>query len=443
MHDGGAVVASAVVLLTDRREQEHLVVHRETEDDGEEHHRGPGLDRRAAVDTEDAAEPSPLEDHDHDAVGRADRQQVHHDGLERHEHAAEDDQQQHEAQQQHAADEPRQPAREDRREVDAHRGLPADVHVVGKVAAQVVHEVLGCCGLRRRRREGSEHRDPAVGALGCRLDERDARCARDLLHDRRHGRSSGVGRGVDDDHERTVDAGAEAVGEPVVGVAGRGADGVVAGVGHGEPHAESRQREGDEHAASDHREADRATAHGRTPARAHGRLVRAPATADVQLVDAGADEREQRREQRDRRGDCDRDGGRSAPREPGEEAEPHEQQAEQRDHHGDSCEDDRTAGGAHRFVDRVEHARTSRERSPVARDDEQRVVDADADADHRGDLAGEVRSVDECRPEGDCRERDEDAGDRGCDRQSHRDHGAERQQQDHDRSEEADDLGCR
>ena len=87
-------------------------------------------------------------------------------------------------------------------------------------------------------------RDPAVGALRCRLDERDARCVRDLLHDRRHCRSSGVGRGVDDDHERTVDARAEAVGEPVVGIAGRGADGVVAGVGHGEPHAESRAARG-------------------------------------------------------------------------------------------------------------------------------------------------------------------------------------------------------
>ena len=284
---------------------------------------------------------------------------------------------------------------------------------------------------------------PPVGALGCRLDERDPRCVRDLLHDRGHGRSSGVGRCVDDDHERTVDARAEAVGEPVVGIAGRGADGVVAGVGHGEPHAESRQREGDEHAASDHREADGATAHGIAPARAHGRLLRAPPRADVQLVDARAHEREQCGEQCDRRCDGDRDGGGRAPREPGEEAEPHEQQAEQRDHHCDSCEDDRTAGRAHRFVDRVEHARPSRERSPVARDDEQRVVDSDADADHRGDLTGEVRRGDECRPQGDCRERDEDAGDRGCDRESHRDHRAERQQQDHDRSEEADELGCR
>ena len=128
---------------------------------------------------------------------------------------------------------------------------------------------------------------------------------------------------------------------------------------------------------------------------------------------------------------------------PGEEAESHEQQAEQRDHHRDTCEDDRTAGSAHGFVDRVEDARPAGERSTVARDDEQRVVDADADADHRGDLTGEVRRVDERGPEGDGRERDEDAGDRGRDRESHRDHGAEGQQEDHDRGEEADELGCR
>ncbi len=134
LHDSGAVVARAVVLLTDGREQEDLVVHRQAEDDGEEHHRSPGLDGRARIDTEHAAEPSPLEDHHHHAVGGADRQQVHDDGLERHEHAAEDDEQQHEAQQEHTADEPRQSAGEDRREVDADRGLPSDVDVVGQVA---------------------------------------------------------------------------------------------------------------------------------------------------------------------------------------------------------------------------------------------------------------------------------------------------------------------
>ncbi len=61
----------------------------------------------------------------------------------------------------------------------------------------------------------------------------------------------GVGRRVDHDHERPVDAGAEAVGEPVVGAAGGGADGIVARVGNRQPHAECGQCESDEHAAAD------------------------------------------------------------------------------------------------------------------------------------------------------------------------------------------------
>jgi hypothetical protein len=79
----------------------------------------------------------------------------------------------------------------------------------------------------------------------------------------------------------------------------------------------------------------------------------------------------------------------------------------------------------------------------VAGDDEQRVVDAHADADHCRDLTGEVRCVDERGPEGDGGERDEDARDRGDDRESHRDDRAEGEQQDHDRSEETDELGGR
>ena len=43
------------------------------------------LDRRRR-DADDVAQPAPLEEGDDDAVGRADRQQVHDHGLERHEH---------------------------------------------------------------------------------------------------------------------------------------------------------------------------------------------------------------------------------------------------------------------------------------------------------------------------------------------------------------------
>ena len=78
---------------------------------------------------------------------------------------------------------------------------------------------------------------------------------------------------------------------------------------------------------------------------------------------------------------------------------------------------------------------------PVARDDEQGVVDPDAQPDHRRQDRGELRHG---------RERRQDQGEAGPrgeadhgrrDRQSHRDHGAERDQQDDHRGQQADQLG--
>ena len=163
----------------------------------------------------------------------------------------------------------------------------------------------------------------------------------------------------------------------------------------------------------------------------------------MQLVDAGADERQERRQQGDRGHDGDGDRGGGAPRETREEAQAHQQQTEQRDHDGDAGEDDRAARGTHGLVDRVHDAGPACERRAVAGHDQERVVDADADADHRRDLTGEVGCVDERGPEGDGGERHEDARDRGDDRKSHRDDGAEREQQDHHGGEETEELGRR
>ena len=52
----------------------------------------------------------------------------------------------------------------------------------------------------------------------------------------------GGGRDLDDDLDRAVEAGAEAVGEQVVGLALGRAGGGVAVVGRADPHAEHRQR---------------------------------------------------------------------------------------------------------------------------------------------------------------------------------------------------------
>ena len=71
-----------------------------------------------AADADDAAEPAPLEHGHDDAVGGADRQQVHDHGLERHEQRAEHHHQQQERQRQHGDEEVRQPRAEVVGEVD-------------------------------------------------------------------------------------------------------------------------------------------------------------------------------------------------------------------------------------------------------------------------------------------------------------------------------------
>jgi hypothetical protein len=76
-------------------------------------------------------------------------------------------------------------------------------------------------------------------------------------------------------------------------------------------------------------------------------------------------------------------------------------------------------------------------------DDQERVVDADTDSDHRGDLTREVGRVDDGRPDANGCQRDEDACDGGRERQSHCDDRPEREQQDHRGGQQAEQLGGR
>ena len=124
-----ALSLRAVVLLLHAREQEDLVVHRQAEHDREHHHRRPRLDRAFAVDADEAGAPAPLEHGDDDAVRRTDRQQVHDDGLERHEQRPEHDHQQQEAEDEHRTDQVREPVAEVVGEVDRRRVEPADRRV--------------------------------------------------------------------------------------------------------------------------------------------------------------------------------------------------------------------------------------------------------------------------------------------------------------------------
>ena len=118
---------------------------------------------------------------------------------------------------------------------------------------------------------------------------------------------------------------------------------------------------------------------------------------------------------------------------------------EQRDDDGAAREQHGPTGGVHRLDDRlarVAECRPGRHvRLAKARQDEQRVVDADAEPDHRRELGGEVRRVDDVREQRDRAESRAQPEQRGDDRQAHRDHRAERQQQHDDRGQQPDGRG--
>ncbi len=79
----------------------------------------------------------------------------------------------------------------------------------------------------------------------------------------------------------------------------------------------------------------------------------------------------------------------------------------------------------------------------VAGDDEQGIVDADAEADHRPDVGHPRRDLDQIRDERHRADSEGEAEDRQTDRQPHRDHRAECEEEDDDRGNDADHLGAR
>ena len=217
--DGDGVVLRAVVLLLDPRQQEDLVVHRQTEDDGEQEHRHPRLDRPGLVDADQAHAPAPLEDGDEDAVGGADRQQVHDHGLQRHENTSEHSHQQDEAEQQHDADEHRHAVADEPGEVGRPGRGPTDLGVdPGRgdhVVTEVVDERRRLLVLRRRTGLDTDHLQRAgLERLGWRGDHAgDVVRALQLLDEAAEELGILGGVALDDDDQRAVRAGTEALGQ--------------------------------------------------------------------------------------------------------------------------------------------------------------------------------------------------------------------------------------
>ena len=245
---------------------------------------------------------------------------------------------------------------------------------------------------------------------------------------------------MDGEEQRPVVAAAEARSEKVVrmprGVLRR----VVAGVACAEPQAECGRGEcKQQHGRSD-RGPSGAALDEPDPADPEARAGRVrPGAPKAALADALAGEHQQGGEQRERRGEHEQHPERCCDRNAVEEADAEREHAEERDHDGGSGEEDRAAGGVHRQLQRgADVTAVLAIGVAVARDDEEGVVDPDAEADHQRELGGEVDHVDQVAAEPDDAETGPEAEQRRHDRQAHREQRAEAEQQHDDGGEEAD-----
>jgi hypothetical protein len=238
-----------------------------------------------------------------------------------------------------------------------------------------------------------------------------------------------VGRERDGDHQRAVEALAEALGKAVVGHPLGGRRGLRAVVGLPEAQAESRrgERQQDRDAGDGRRDRPRGDtmgpARGETFARRAGGGRPLAITARQHTTPGHAEQR--------RHHGHGGDGGRGhhdAGGEPhtADERDANGEQAADRDHddrargeHRHPGGRVRGAGGGHRIV-------AGGEPLAVAGDEEQRVVDAGAQAEHHADRRRDGRHVDPGAGQGDERQAADEAEARRDERQRHR----------HDRAEQ-------
>ena len=175
--------------------------------------------------------------------------------------------------------------------------------------------------------------------------------------------------------------------------------------------------------------------HVATPPRPRLRaVVRSPAP------DPRAGEAEKGGKQGDRGDDQDQHDDRDRDPDGGQEGDARDGHAQDRDHDGAAGEDGGLTGGRDGAAGRLLDGHPARQVLPVARDQQQGVVDADAEADHGGQLRRPGRHVDQVRDERHRADAEREAEERHPDREAHGDDRAERHQQDHGRDDEPDQL---
>ncbi len=218
--------------------------------------------------------------------------------------------------------------------------------------------------------------------------------------------------------QRAVEALAEARAEQVVGPALGRRRRERSRVGLAEPHRQRRRGEREQDDEAGDQVAPRAVARRASAQRTHmpWRTRSGCISASTWLRFTQGSRRllifvpgepEQRGEQRDR-GDAPRPRRRPRSAKPivVTVGMPGDDEPADRDHDGGPREHDRHARGAVGVTGGFGDGHPGRELLAVAGDDEQRVVDADAEPDHRGDRRGDLGDVEEVREDGDRRQPD-------------------------------------
>ncbi len=322
-------------------------------------------------------------------------------------------------------------------DVGGHPGASGDRgdHLI----AEMVDERLGLRRLRCGRRVGDDHGRGSRPAVDGRGGERDTRGG-SYLRGKTVGGGVVTGRHPGRDQQGPVEPGAEPRGQCVERLPRGGVGRVVPRVGEGQAHREEGQCEEDQDQQCGHAGKDRVTLDRAAPAKPEapgGR--RRPAleeSRDAQLVDGQAGEAEHRWQQRDRgqhhqhhRGD--RPDGQAA-----HEGQLEDEEAEQRDDDRRTGEEHRPPGGRQGDGHRVARIPALGQEAAVAGDNEQGVVDPDAESDHGHDLGSEGRCGHHVREQVEDCEGDRDTEDRGDDGEAHRHHRPEGQQHDDDRGQD-------
>ena len=293
------------------------------------------------------------------------------------------------------------------------------------------------------------------------------------------------------EQERTVEAGSEAFGDQVVGLAGGGLLAEVALVGEPEPQVQHGRRHQEQEATGDgdagpgaglhdaappvrpgltdraflawrHLSVERLDDETRQQRRHHQQATDRPEDRDAEPepeqghggepgcdqtsppghLDPAVGERQQSRQQRDRGEQREEHGGGGGDTEPGHELESDQQHAQQRQHDRDAGEHDGASGGVHRSDRGLFGGGAGACELAVSGHDEQGVVDADAEPDHDADQWCELGDREQVGQQGDQAEPScADPGDGDADRQSHRQHRSEGEDQHDDRERQTDQLG--